>query len=279
MIELHANGWKALVSPDFGMNTLFLSYQGEEIFRSPPDMDQVSRGTCVYGNPILLPANRTDGGRFQYKGVNYQLPLNEPQHNNHIHGAVYMSAFHVDSHSSEHIAGHYENKGEIYPFAFRIDIYYWIKEGYNQRYIITNTGNKIMPFSFGLHTNFNERKSFSVDIKTRWEKTKRHIPTGVQLDLIEREIQYRTGFVFDGTPVSGFYSAEGHRAEIGDYLYEVSDNFNQWTLWNGNGNQGFISIEPQCGAVNALNSGIGLKLLEPNQSETFFVKVRQNIAK
>ena len=51
--------------------------------------------------------------------------------------------------------------------------------------------------------------------------------------------------------------------------YSVSDNFNQWILWNNDGNQGFISIEPQCGAVNALNSGIGRLDLDPNRCEIF----------
>ena len=34
-------------------------------------------------------------------------------------------------------------------------------------------------------------------------------------------------------------------------------------------NKGVIRIEPQCGAVNCLNSGMGLLRLKPGQKETF----------
>ena len=80
---------------------------------------------------------------------------------------------------------------------------------------------------------------------------------------------YANGFVPDGKPVTGLFTAGGHRATIGDFTYEVSENFDQWVLWNGDAAQKFVSIEPQCGAVNALNSGAGLRILEPHRTETF----------
>ena len=55
----------------------------------------------------------------------------------------------------------------------------------------------------------------------------------------------------------------------GSFFYRVSENFDQWILWNGSGKQGFISIEPQQGAVNALNSGEGLLTLLPEETECY----------
>ena len=45
----------------------------------------------------------------------------------------------------------------------------------------------------------------------------------------------------------------------------AAEPFNQWVLWNGDGTQDFICIEPMSGAVNALNSGVGLVQLQPGK--------------
>ena len=47
----------------------------------------------------------------------------------------------------------------------------------------------------------------------------------------------------------------------------AAEPFNQWVLWNGDGTQDFICIEPMSGAVNALNSGVGLVQLQPGEAK------------
>ena len=53
----------------------------------------------------------------------------------------------------------------------------------------------------------------------------------------------------------------------------AAEPFNQWVLWNGDGTQDFICIEPMSGAVNALNSGVGLVQLEPGEAKTYTVRL------
>ena len=54
---------------------------------------------------------------------------------------------------------------------------------------------------------------------------------------------------------------------------DAAEPFNQWVLWNGDGTQDFICIEPMSGAVNALNSGVGLVQLQPGEAKTYTVRL------
>jgi galactose mutarotase-like enzyme len=106
-----------------------------------------------------------------------------------------------------------------------------------------------MPLAVGYHTNFREPARLAVPIGQRWETDARYLPTGRLLELDSREKAYRDGFTPDGGRVSGFFTAAGLTAEIGSFAYTVSEPFDQWILYNGDGQQGFVSIEPQVGPV------------------------------
>lgn len=270
MITLTYADWAAQICPEYGMNTISLAYRDEQILRASASAARLQEDACIYGTPMLLPPNRTDGGRFTFEGVAYALPINDVAGGNHLHGFLNRTAFVVDAAGESCVTAHYENRGELFPFCFRVDVVLRLEEtGYHQMFSIMNTGDKNMPLTFGIHTNFAEKPFFAVPLGQKWEKTARHIPTGKLLPLDEREQVFCTGFVPDSSPISGFYTSAGHTARIGELYYHVSENFDQWILWNGNGQQGFVSIEPQCGAVNALNSGTGLKILAPGQAEVF----------
>ena len=270
MIELQFGAWRAELCPEYGMNTLSLQLDGEQILRKPENMDAFYADPCVYGTPVLLPPNRTDGGKFSFGGKEYSLPINDTVGNNHLHGFLNRTVFVIDELTGNSVKAHYENRGEVFPFPFRMEIRAWLtQEGYHQQFSVTNTGEGDMPLTFGIHTNFAEKARFFVPLGQRQEKTARHIPTGRLLPLDAREEAMGTGFVPDGEPISAFYTSAGHTAGIGRITYRVSPNFDNWVLYNGGGKAGFVSIEPQSGAVNALNSGDGLKILKPGQTEVF----------
>lgn len=270
MITLTYADWAAQICPEYGMNTVSLTYHGEQILRAPASLEQLEEDSCIYGTPILLPPNRTDGGRFTFEGAHYELPVNDVAGGNHLHGFLNRTAFVLDEVGDSFVSAHYENRGELFPFCFRMDVKLWLDEtGYHQQFSVTNTGSKNMPLTFGLHTNFAEKPFFSVPLGQRWEKTERHIPTGKLHLLDEKEKAICTGTQPDGSAISGFYTSAGNTAQIGKLYYHVSPNFDQWILWNGGGKAGFVAIEPQCGAVNALNSGVGLKTLATGQTVTF----------
>ena len=269
-VLLRAYDWEAVFSSRYGMGLVSLSYKGKPLLRSPADPAQYGVFPVIYGSPLLLPPNRTDGAAFSYEGVSYRLPMNEPRLGNNMHGGVYMAPFQVLEQSENAVTAQLENTGDLFSFPFRLTVFCCIREdGLDQRFTIENTGPGRMPLTFGLHTNFVAPQVFSVPIGHRWENDARYIPTGRALELTETEKTFRKAGQPQGFPICGFYTAQGHTVCLDELRYSVSSNFDHWVLWNGEGTEGFISIEPQQGNTNCLNNGQGLLHLEPGCKEVY----------
>ena len=269
-ISLHCGDWKAVIAPEFGMNAISLTCQGRPVLRSPESRAALAGDSCVYGTPIIMPPNRTAGGRFCFDGREYSLPINEPAFHNHLHGRLHNREFCVSEQSETMVKGCYVNEGAVFPFPFRVEVTACLTEdGLAQEFLFTNTGKTDMPLTFGLHTVFAVEKSIRVPIEKRWVTNDCYIPTG-ELEALSQEAEsYRDGMNPNGKLVRGFYTAGGGEARIDEFHYRVSDNFNQWVLWNSDGNGDFCAIEPMCGAVNALNSGEGLLRVKPGETVRF----------
>lgn len=269
-ITISGYGWKAIVCPSIGMNTISLSVNEQPIFHTPDCLDTVSVSYTSNGNQLLFPPNRTAGAKFTFDGHTYYLSNNEPRFRNHLHGRLKSSEFRVKTKSAHHVCAEYTNIGELYPFPFQLTVKCSIEhDGYHQSFTFQNIGKCDMPLVFGLHTNFEVPNNFSVPLGAKWVTNENYIPTGELKALSDTEKNYCTGSKSKGFPISGFFTSAGKTATVDNILYTVSDNFDQWILYNSDGNKGFLSIEPQCGAVNALNSGVGLHRLQPGQTETF----------
>ena len=280
-IKLRSSLWEAVISPSLGANILRLSYNGKDILNPLIDMKQLQEDPFIIGSPLLLPANRTLNGSFCFKSSSYQLPINEPSTNCHLHGKLHTADFIVEQISSSSVFLRYKNTGNCYPFKFDIKLGYSLSEnGLCSRYIFTNTGNINMPFTFGLHTSFKEPPTFSVPISMAQERDINFIPTGKLLPLSAAEVSIKDGISPHGKYISGYYTASGHTACIGnDIIYKVSDNFDYWVLYNAKGEKGILCIEPQCGSVNGLNMDGGYKILRPSENIVFQTEILNSLGK
>lgn len=275
-ISLRCGKWQAQVAAGVGMNTMSLICDGIPVLRTPPSVGVLKQNPCVYGTPLLLPPNRTAGGTFTFDGRTQQLPVNEPAFGNHLHGFLHSQPFELTDVAENRICGVFENQGAIFPYYYRIEVICTLtEEGYQQEFLITNTGDCDMPVTFGLHTVFTNPEEIRVPIDCRWEVNDCYIPTGKLEELSEEARSYRDGMVPEGRLVRGFYTSCGCEARIGKFVYRVSPNFNQWVLWNGDGASGFCAVEPMCGAVNALNSGEGLLRLKAGETVRFVTMILQ----
>lgn len=271
---IESGGWRAEVSPTIGGNIVSLTYCKKDIYAPLKEEKQLEENPFIYGSPILLPANRTAKGKFRFEDKEYILPVNEPSTGCHLHGFVHKQTFNVINCSNSQIKLVYENKGEIYPFPFILEVCYLIRDGkFRQEYTVTNTGKSEMPFTFALHTTFKEPQSFSVPIDLCQEKDGFHIPTGKYVPLDRQEQNYASGSPSKGLIISGYYRACGHTAYLDDISYTVSDNFDHWILFNGRGESGLLCVEPQCGKVNGLNIKDGCKILNPNEETEFWIEL------
>ena len=267
---LKCGPWEAECLPRWGMNTVALRYEGRDILRCPENEDMLHEtdiSPLLYGQPLLLPANRTRDGKFTFEGTEYQLPLNETETMCNQHGQLFMTPFDVPEHTETKIVGLLKNGGLFYPFPFRITITDELtEEGYTRTVVLENTGKTSMPYTVGFHTAFVEPKKLTVPLKSRNTWDEKWFPTG-QTDPD----------IFDNSPivgnVSGYYVSGGNRAMLDDIVYTVSENFDHWILYNGGGGKGFVCVEPQCGAVNGLNHPGQHRVLQPGEKETFTLSI------
>lgn len=265
--------WEAAIYPEYGAALTALTCEGQELLRTPEDMGEWRKSPYLYGNPLLLPPNRTRDGVFTFRGNTYTLPVNEPDKKNHIHGLLFDAPFSVTERWENGLCCSYQNCGERYPFHFTVSFCYQIStSGLKVDLSLKNDGNTAMPLVLGFHTTFSEPQSFAVPIKERWERDERLLPTGRLLPLSTEEAAIKTGCSYHGIPLTGCFTSDGHTAKIGDFLMETSEEFDQWVLYNGGGKDGYLCVEPQTGPVNGLNIPGGARVLEAG--ETFHCWLR-----
>lgn len=264
--------WSCTISAEFGSNIISLRHGDFPILREPKSIDDLKNSPVRYGFPMLLPPNRTANGVFWFDGKKYCLPINEASHNNHLHGFLHSTPFAVLSHTKTELETQFINSGAVFPFPFQIHILDRLDaNGFLRTLTVTNTGTTPMPLVLGFHTAFTLPKSFCVPIGKRWCVNEHYIPTGAKEDLTQEQLSYRDGCILAGQKIGGFYEAAGNTAQIGDYIFQVQ-GFDQWILFNGDGKQDFLCVEPQLGPVNALNTGEYIRL-EPNESITFTLRI------
>ena len=110
-----------------------------------------------------------------------------------------------------------------------------------------------MPVVFGLHTTFRARPIVSVSLSKTWE-TGDNFEALREIPLTEQDRSLVSGRNTEGIDLHNIYTDSGfHKATIGEYCYNLSDNFKNWVIWNKGGDKGFISLQPQSAPVNSLN--------------------------
>ncbi len=274
MTELVFGPWQATVAEECGSNLISLKYMGKQILRSPEDLATLKGRPCLYGFPLLLPANRVADGMFSFAGNSYTLSINEPGLHNHIHGLIKDAPFKVLEQKENYIKTVLENNGEFYPFSFVLKIEDTLDDcGWTRHLTLENPGRSAMPYTLGFHTAFLEPQYFCVPISKRCEMNDRFVPTGVLLPLSEQQMKWKAGTAPDGGKINGCYISSGGTVQVDDFAMTVSKQFDHWVLFNGNGGEGYLCIEPQCGAVNGLNSGKH-RLLLPGEKESFTINIQ-----
>lgn len=261
--------------PRYGMNTLSLRYGGKALLRTPESLAAFLQLPEGYGTPPLLPANRTKDGLIIFEGKAYQLPINDRSHT-HKHGSVHLSPFAVTGQTASVIEGCLENYGALYPFPFRMRIQCRLDEhGYHQKFTVCNTGTGNMPIIFAIHAAFVAPATCRVPIRQIWLADARCMPTGELGPLPPELVPYASGTAPDGSPVGFCCPSVGQRVQIDDFIYHVSPQFTQWVVWNGNGHQGFLCVEPQSAPSNALANPGQAMVLSRGESISFITCIHK----
>jgi aldose 1-epimerase len=103
---------------------------------------------------VLIPwPNRLQDGRYEFDGRRHQLPLNEPEHRNAIHGLVRWAAWTTAEREPDRaVMEHVLHPQPGYPFSLRISIEYALTDsGLRVRTTARNLGTDPCPYGGGAH--------------------------------------------------------------------------------------------------------------------------------
>jgi aldose 1-epimerase len=297
-LELRAGENRALVLPGIGGNVLSLEDARGPYLRTPGSIGEYLALPEAFGLPVLFPPNRIMGASFSARGVEYRFPVNRPN-NVHIHGFLSARPWQVERLSAGDDAAELElsfsstAEGEIYrwfPHPFRARLVYRLESrGLFQRISFENRGGTPMPFMLGFHS------AFALPGRDRDPESYRvRIALGDRLDgdqltaLQKPEEAFRSGWIIPGgQDISGQYVADPFPDEAGQPFhgavfenlrtgtrlrYITDEQYRYWVIWNYNGNDSFLCVEPQTCAINAANMHrekdlFGFRMLGP--AETF----------
>jgi len=143
---------------------------------------------------VLMPwPNRLRDGRYSFDGHDLQVPLNEPELGNAIHGLVRWVAWSAVERGPDRVTvEHVLHPSPGYPFTLRLRIAYLVSNaGLTVSTTVTNVGSGACPFGAGAHP------WLTVGTPTV-DAAELQVPATVAIWSDERSLPSRTGPV-DGT--------------------------------------------------------------------------------
>lgn len=187
----------AEIVPEIGNNVIRFDAAGRQALVPPADLSAfkaVMGAAFRYGTPILSPPNRVRGGRFSYRGKEYQLPLNEFP--NHLHGELCTRGWEVVGYGASEAQGAYVTSCFRYaehpdivayfPHSLIFTVTVRLRNGKLEvSGSIHNDGDDEAPFAFGLHPYFSlplasgESVELTVPAAEEWPVTQEAFVTGM----------------------------------------------------------------------------------------------------
>jgi aldose 1-epimerase len=239
---------------------------------------------------MLMPwPNRVQDGSYEFEGRRHQLPLNELEHSNAIHGLVRWLAWRVREHEPHRVVlASVLHAQPGYPFSLDLRIEYELSAGgLAVRTTATNIGTSACPYGSGAHPYLTLGAETIDDVLL-------HVPAHTALRSDDRGIPVGTVAV-DGTELDfrsarrigqakldhGYTDLERDDAGVASVTVEAPDGSGR-TLWVDEGypyvmvftgdipavQRRGLAVEPMTCPPNAFRSGEALVTLEPGESHT-----------
>lgn len=296
-----------VVVPGWGSNVVSLidAGTGWDVLRGPDSPEQFLENPALYGMPLLFPPNRIEDGRFSMRGKEYRFPVNEPKHNNHIHGFLHNRPWKVVRVGAEggcptlitqFDAADWVDILDYFPHRFVVTMRLTLEtRALRTEVTVRNESDEPMPMGLGFHTcfRFPEATSvFSVPVAKQWHLNDRMLPTGV-LEETALARRLREGTNLQDYPLDHAFSALIGRPgadgladgavltipTVGVRVsYRVGAGFAHWVVYNGDGRNGFVCPEPYTWVTNAPRlplppEATGWRVLAPGAESTFATAV------
>jgi len=245
----------------------------------------------LYPSALLAPwVNRVRNGNYSFEGRNYQLPINEQNLGNAIHGFLSRKPFEVFEKKSTHelaevsFIHNYTGDFQGFPFPFLFTLTYRLnKHGvFSVHFNCKNTGDSHMPFACGWHPYFKIANAEIRHLEIKFRPTLKYISDAQMIPLTEETVSFPMPVRFSETTLDHVFKLESQA----DHLTELTDTQSKISLFLKQNSAEFpylvvfapssencVAIEPMTGNTDAFNTGDGLKVLSPNEDFTSLVEI------
>jgi aldose 1-epimerase len=232
---------------------------------------------------LLVPwPNRIEDGSYEFDGRAHQLPLDEPERRNAIHGLLRWSQWSVaEREPSRVVLGHplYPRPG--YPFTLELRVEYSLSDdGLTVRTEATNVGAETAPYGAGSHPYLAVGRyavdgvELRVPAATVLEFAARGLPVG-RADVAEAGLDFRRPSPIGARKLDHCFTDLERdddglvRVHAGATMLWADESYPFLMVFTGDGlpdvERRSLAVEPMTCAPNAFRSGEGLIRLEPGQ--------------
>jgi aldose 1-epimerase len=286
--EIRSGPWSFKAS-NFGASIQCLYYEDIEVING---FDQ---GDLIPGaaGQILCPyPNRIRDAKYKYLNKKYQLPVNEIEKNNAIHGLVRYLVWDLVNIKNNNIKYATRLAAQPgYPFILDLEVKYILSDvSFRCEFKVTNVCNFIAPFGLGFHPYFSLGAKALDGLFLELNASKKLITDDQMIPIGHTDLDHSVSLDLSNAVLDTCYTSlkrdkngtafiklvranENLSMTLALYLgYDYVMVYTGDTLPNKLKRKA-VAIEPMTMAPNAFNTGHGLLLLEPGESREFVFEV------
>ena len=281
-----ATGSSATISP-VGAGILALELSGikviEQLAEDRPEL---------YAGVVLAPwSSRIAAGKYSLPdGRNLEVPINEPERNNALHGLVYNRSFEIKRKSDQAVELTIDiTESAGYPFALKLALSYELEDGeLFVSFAVRNLSNQNAPFGIAFHpylstswakgpvllqsdakTVLNLDSNLIATGKIPTASSAKDLSVGKKVIAAGLDDDYTDLYFEKGIATTKLLTEDGSGVEV--WQEDIFKHIVIYTTDSFETDSGLISavaIEPSTSEVNAFNSKQDLIWLEPNQTRS-----------
>jgi len=265
-----------------------LQYEGRDLVEP--------RGAAhTYAGDLLAPwPNRIRDGKYSWKGVDYQAPLNEAARGNNLHALVFDKEWTVAAHTGDSATLTLSiHASEAYPTDLEFSVVYSLSgAGLHWQINAKNVGSASAPYGVSVHPYLMAEAGVKNDACTLTLKSSKYmsvdlerlLPTGVK-NVEEANFDFRNGRIIGDQFVDHAFLLDDRTARIelrapsGKGSWLSSDENAKWCQIHtsdrdgGAGSRMQLAVEPMTCAVDAFNSKEDVIELLPGASHSMWWKI------
>lgn len=233
---------------------------------------------------LLSPwVNRVRNGNYSFEGRNYQLPINEENLGNAIHGLLARKPFSYQLEGSKAIVRFvYQAEEKAYPFPFETSLTYEFDENnvFHMQFEAINTGVGNMPFACGWHPYFQLPDGELADWTIRFDSISKFHSDSQMIPLREEPFDASRGVSLGEETLDNVFRLhpmENHQTVFDSgkskiTMEQSSIDFPFLVVFAPE-HENCLAIEPMTANTDAFNTGDGLRILTPGEKFESTVKI------